>query len=58
MQSYFGQIDALAVYCPANRKVYLLPESELVATTGHLRVAPTRNGNAKLIRWADRYELP
>jgi hypothetical protein len=58
MRPYFGQIDALAVYCPETRKVYLLPESELVATGAHLRLLPTKNGMSKGIRWADRFELP
>ena len=54
---YFGQIDVLAVFCPPTRKTYLIPESDLVATQGHLRLAPTRNGQERLVRWAARYEL-
>jgi hypothetical protein len=57
MRPYFGEIDFLAVYCPQTRKVYLLPESALVATAGHLRIAPTKNNMAKRIRWASEYEL-
>ena len=57
-RSYFGEIDYLAVYCPETRKVYLLPESELVASGAHLRVVPPKNGMSKMIRWADRFELP
>jgi hypothetical protein len=57
MRPYFGEIDFLAVYCPQTRKVYLLPESALVATTGHLRIGPTKNNMAKRIRWASEYEL-
>jgi hypothetical protein len=57
MRPYFGEIDFLAVYCPQTRKVYLLPESALVATTGHLRIVPTKNNMAKRIRWASEYEL-
>jgi hypothetical protein len=56
-QPYFGQVDFLAIYCPETRKVYLLPESQLVATAAHLRVAPTRNGMTKGVRWADQFEL-
>jgi hypothetical protein len=40
-----------------NGKVYLVPESELVATKGHLRVAPCLNRQARKIRWAAEYEL-
>lgn len=57
MRPYFGEIDLLAVYCPQTRKVYLLPESALVATVGHLRIAPTKNNMSKYIRWASEYEL-
>ena len=56
-RSYFGQIEFLAVYCPDDRKVYLVPESELVATRGHLRIAPTINRQVRNIRWAAEYEL-
>lgn len=41
---YFGQVEYLAVFCPETGKVYLVPESELVATKGHLRVAPALIG--------------
>jgi len=54
---YFGQIEYLAVYCPGNGKVYLVPESELVATSSHLRIAPCRNQQNRKIRWAAEYEL-
>jgi hypothetical protein len=56
-RSYFGQIEYLAVFCPGTGKVYLVPESELVATQGHLRIAPPRNRQARKIRWAAEYEL-
>ncbi|GEM_PF-471300 len=54
---YFGQIEFLAVYCPGNGKVYLLPEKELTATTAHLRLSPPRNNMVKMIRWARDFEL-
>jgi PD-(D/E)XK endonuclease len=54
---YFGQVEYLAVFCPQNGKVYLVPESEMVATKGHLRVAPCLNRQARKIRWAAEYEL-
>ena len=57
MQPYFGQIDYLAVYCPQLKKVYLLPEQELTASVAHLRLSPTRNNMAKMIRWASTFEL-
>jgi PD-(D/E)XK endonuclease len=54
---YFGQIEYLAVFCPGNGKVYLVPESELVATRAHLRIAPCLNRQVRNIRWAAEYEL-
>jgi len=57
MRPYFGQIEYLAVYCPQTRKVYLLPEQELTASVAHLRLSPTRNNMAKMIRWASKFEL-
>lgn len=57
VRPYFGQVEYLAVYCPQNEKVYLLPEQELTASTAHLRLSPTRNNMAKSIRWAAGFEL-
>jgi hypothetical protein len=54
---YFGQIDLLAVYCPDNGKVYLVPEAELTRTQSHLRLVAPKNNMVKTIRWAARYEL-
>jgi hypothetical protein len=56
-RSYRGQVDFLGVYCPETKKVYLLPESELVESFAHLRVDPTRNRQARKIRWARQFEL-
>jgi hypothetical protein len=56
-RSYRGEVDFLAVYCPDLKKVYLLPETELVESFGHLRVDPTRNGQVRNIRWARQFEL-
>lgn len=57
LRSYRGQIEYLAVFCPGNGKVYMVPESELVTSSGHLRLSPTRNRQARNIRWASQYEL-
>ncbi len=56
-RSYRGEVDFLAVYCPETKKVYLLPESELVQLYGYLRVDPPKNGQARKIRWARQFEL-
>ena len=57
-RGYLGEIDYLAIYCPENQKVYLVPESELVRTGGHLRLDPTLNRQVRNIRWASEFELP
>ena len=56
-QSYRGQVDLFAVYCPHNERVYLVPAEECGAIMGTLRVEPPRNGQARGIRWACDYEL-
>ncbi|HEX3550133.1 MAG TPA: group I intron-associated PD-(D/E)XK endonuclease [Candidatus Elarobacter sp.] len=53
-----GQIELLAVYCPDNGKVYIVPEAEMTRTHMYLRLAPPRNNMVKTIRWAAQYELP
>lgn len=58
IRPYTGQIELLAVYCPENRKVYLVPEADLTRSIIHLRLVAPRNNMTKTIRWASRYELP
>jgi PD-(D/E)XK endonuclease len=54
---YFGEADFIAVYCPQNHKVYLVPEEEFVASRAHLRLAAPANNQRRGIRWASRFEL-
>jgi hypothetical protein len=54
---YLGQIDLLAVFCPENEKVYIMPESELTRSKIQLRLVAPRNNMVKTIRWASDYEL-
>jgi hypothetical protein len=54
---YFGQADVIAVYCPQNGKVYLVPEEEFVASRAHLRLTAPANNQRRGIRWASRFEL-
>ncbi len=54
---YFGQADIIAVYCPQNGKVYLVPEEEFVASRAHLRLTAPVNNQRRGIRWASRFEL-
>lgn len=54
---YFGEVDLLAVFCPQNQKVYVLPETEFVATRAHLRLTEPQNNQSRRIRWARDFEL-
>jgi PD-(D/E)XK endonuclease len=54
---YTGQIELLAMYCPDNEKVYVVPEPELSRSKIQLRLAAPRNNMVKTIRWASQYEL-
>lgn len=52
------QIDAFAAYCMDLDKVYLLPIGDFDGQTMvHLRIAPARNNQRTLVRWASQYEL-
>ncbi len=56
---YRGQIEAFAVFCPQNRRVYLIPMAAMTACSSiaHLRTTPTRNGQTRGIRMADEFEV-
>ena len=47
----------IAVYSPELDQVFLVPVDEAPARGGHLRLTPTRNGQAKGVRWARDYVL-
>ena len=56
--NYHGQAEMFGVYSPNTGKVYMIP----VAGSGkgseiHLRLAPTKNNQEKVIRWAKDYEI-
>jgi hypothetical protein len=52
------EIDAIAAYAPDTDRCYLIPVDEVEGhATISLRVAPTRNNQAQLVRWAKDYEL-
>jgi len=58
MADIHGQIDAFGVYCPQNRKAYLIPIEDVPAVTyAHLRLDPPLNGQTTGIRWAHKYEI-
>lgn len=54
---YKGAADLFGVYCQVTDAVYLVPVKDVGNTMGTLRVEPTRNGQAKKIRWAKDYRL-
>jgi hypothetical protein len=55
---YAGQIEAFAVYCPQNDRVYLVPiEAVPCPTLARMRLDPPRNGQVMHIRWARDFEL-
>jgi hypothetical protein len=56
-RSYRGEIEFIGVFCPQTGEVYLVPESDIVDSFMHLRVAPTVNRQDRHIRWASRYRL-
>ena len=49
-----GEIDYLAVYCPANNSLYGVPAKNHLGL-GWLRLEPSKNGQSKNIRWALDY---
>jgi hypothetical protein len=54
---YLGDADLFGVYCPALDQVYLVPVGDVKQIEGRLRVTPTRNGQARGVRWASQYLL-
>jgi hypothetical protein len=52
------EVDAVAVYCPANRRCYLIP-IDVVPPSGSmsLRLAPAKNNQLKGLHSAAEYEL-
>ena len=56
--SYRGLIDLFAVYYPYNRSVYLVPADDAPECGEcYLRFGPSKNGQAKGIRWAADYQI-
>jgi len=54
---YYGDIDWFAIYCPFNRKTYLMNVNDTPPNHGRLRVEPTKNNQTKGIRWATDHEF-
>jgi hypothetical protein len=49
-----GEVDYLAIYCPANDSLYGI-HIKNHPTGGWLRLEPVKNGQSKFIRWAVDY---
>ena len=57
-RGYENEIDYFGVYCPTNGGVYLVPISDVPsATSAVLRIEPTRNRQARGVRFAKKYEI-
>jgi hypothetical protein len=56
-RSYWGDIDSFGVYCPSTNEVYLVPIEDVPGRAAYLRVEPTKNGQAKGVRWAKDYVI-
>jgi hypothetical protein len=56
-RTYEGEVDFFAVYCPDNKKCYLVPADSLPKEMASLRLTPPRNGQTRGIRWARDFEL-
>ncbi len=52
-----GDVDYFAVYSPDLQKTYLIPITDVGDTMNALRLVPTKNNQAKHVRWAAEYEL-
>ncbi len=57
--TYRGQVEGFAVFCPQNRKAYLVPMTAVEDTKGiaRLRLDRTRNGQMKRVRCATAFEI-
>jgi PD-(D/E)XK endonuclease len=57
-RGYVGEAEIFLIYRPETGRIYAVPVDEAPASSGSLRVEPTRNGQEDGIRWARDYELP
>lgn len=57
MKNYRGEIDLFGIYCPQNKKCYLVPVEDVGVSNARLRVYPPKNNQHKKIIFAKKYEL-
>jgi hypothetical protein len=56
-KGYGGEVDFFGVFSPELDQVFLVPVADVPASYGYLRLAPTRNGQARRVRWAHGYRI-
>jgi hypothetical protein len=57
-RNYVDDIDYFGVYCYELDTVYLVPVADLPSgSSGRLRVEPSKNNQAKGVRWASEYVI-
>lgn len=56
-RTYVGEVDEFGVYAAETGLVYLVPVEDVPTRLASLRIAPTRNGQVRRVRWADQYVL-
>lgn len=56
-RDYRRDVDVFGVHCEERAEVYLVPVQAVGLRGGRLRIDPTRNGQAKGVRWAGDYLL-
>jgi hypothetical protein len=56
-RDYEGEIDCFGVYSPELDRSFLVPAAGLPRRACSLRLRPTRNGQAKGIRFADDFAI-
>ena len=47
-----GEVDVFAVWCPGTQQLYAVPAEHSSGVEGRLRLAETKNCQAKKIKWA------
>jgi hypothetical protein len=53
-----AEVDAVAAYSPQLNRCFLVPIRDVCGRRAvHLRLDPTKNSQAKRIRWAENYEF-
>jgi hypothetical protein len=56
-RAYHGEIDLFLAYCPVNQKYYRIPVDACGKNEVTLRLEPSKNGQAKGVRFAVDFEF-